>query len=156
MYISFHSYSQLCLFPFGHSHEHAPNYNDLVRHQFDWNQFDKRIWCHITDFQSLFRNITFQKQIGLKAKEGIAKRYGTSYTVGSIAEAICKFVWMKIWIEIDWCLIVHFSLYSWIYLDLASGSSIDWVYAKQNVNLTYTFEFRDKGNVLKIHSDSLW
>lgn len=32
------------------------------------------------------------------------------------------------------------------YVDLASGSSIDWVYAKQNVNLTYTFEFRDKGN----------
>lgn len=29
--------------------------------------------------------------------------------------------------------------------DLASGSSIDWVYGTQNVNLTYTFEFRDTG-----------
>lgn len=30
--------------------------------------------------------------------------------------------------------------------DLASGNSIDWVYDKLNVPLTYTFEFRDQGN----------
>lgn len=28
---------------------------------------------------------------------------------------------------------------------MASGSSIDWVYGTQNVNITFTFEFRDKG-----------
>nr|XP_019538284.2 zinc carboxypeptidase A 1-like [Aedes albopictus] len=28
-YISFHSYSQLLLFPYGHTHEHTPNHNDL-------------------------------------------------------------------------------------------------------------------------------
>ena len=55
-------------------------------------------------------------------KKAIAKRYGTDYRVGSIAEAIY----------------------------LASGSSIDWVYATQNVNLTYTFEFRDKGKHIVI------
>lgn len=35
--------------------------------------------------------------------------------------------------------------------DLASGSSIDWVYGTQNVNLTYTFEFRDKGSFIILH-----
>lgn len=33
--------------------------------------------------------------------------------------------------------------------DEASGSSIDWAYAKLNVALTYTYEFRDKGNESK-------
>uniref|UniRef100_A0A023ERX4 Zinc carboxypeptidase A 1 n=1 Tax=Aedes albopictus TaxID=7160 RepID=A0A023ERX4_AEDAL len=28
-YISFHSYSQLLLFPYGHTHEHTPNHSDL-------------------------------------------------------------------------------------------------------------------------------
>lgn len=35
---------------------------------------------------------------------------------------------------------------SWV--DLATGSSIDWVYATQNVSLAYTFEFRDEGNLI--------
>lgn len=26
------------------------------------------------------------------------------------------------------------------------GTSMDWVYGANNINLTYTFEFRDKGN----------
>jgi hypothetical protein len=30
-YISFHSYSQLLLFPYGHTKEHLENYDDLVR-----------------------------------------------------------------------------------------------------------------------------
>ena len=30
--------------------------------------------------------------------------------------------------------------------DLASGTSIDWVHATQNVPLAYTFEFRDSRN----------
>lgn len=30
--------------------------------------------------------------------------------------------------------------------DEAAGSSIDWVYGRLNVSLTYTYEFRDKGN----------
>lgn len=29
--------------------------------------------------------------------------------------------------------------------DLAAGGSIDWVYATRNVDLTFAFEFRDKG-----------
>lgn len=32
-----------------------------------------------------------------------------------------------------------------LFLDLASGSSIDWAYEKCDVPLTYTFEFRDRG-----------
>lgn len=30
--------------------------------------------------------------------------------------------------------------------DIASGTSVDWVYATQNVPLAYTFEFRDSRN----------
>jgi len=30
-YISFHSYSQLLLFPYGHTKEHLENYDELVR-----------------------------------------------------------------------------------------------------------------------------
>lgn len=33
-YISFHSYSQLLLFPYGHTKDHLENYNDLVRELF--------------------------------------------------------------------------------------------------------------------------
>ncbi|XP_031623765.1 zinc carboxypeptidase-like [Contarinia nasturtii] len=87
MYISFHSYGQMLLFPYGHTKSHAKNFHDM-------------------------------NAIGLKAKEGIKKRYGTNYIVGSIAEAIY----------------------------LASGSSIDWAYAQRNVSLTYSFEFRDARN----------
>lgn len=39
---------------------------------------------------------------------------------------------------------MHFRLI--FFLDPASGSSMDWVYDKLNVSLSYTFEFRDKGD----------
>lgn len=35
-----------------------------------------------------------QNKIGIKTKEAIEKRYGTKYTVGSIAEAICKQIFL--------------------------------------------------------------
>ncbi|XP_031623242.1 zinc carboxypeptidase-like [Contarinia nasturtii] len=86
LYISFHSYSQLLLFPYGHTRRQAPNHSDMM-------------------------------QIARKTREAIAKRYKTDYTVGPIATTIY----------------------------LASGSSIDWVYGTQDVKLSFTFEFRDKG-----------
>lgn len=33
-YLDFHSYSQLLMFPYGHSAEHVPNYDELVRYVF--------------------------------------------------------------------------------------------------------------------------
>lgn len=37
-----------------------------------------------------------------------------------------------------------YDIYCWITsIDLASGSSIDWAYANQNVSMAYSFEFRD-------------
>lgn len=36
--------------------------------------------------------------------------------------------------------------WSFLFVDVASGSSVDWVYEKLNVSLAYTYEFRDKGN----------
>lgn len=35
---------------------------------------------------------------------------------------------------------------SLLILDFTSGSTVDWVYATQNVSLAYTIEFRDQGN----------
>ncbi|XP_055307072.1 zinc carboxypeptidase-like [Sitodiplosis mosellana] len=86
LYLSFHSYSQLFLFPYGYTKQHAKNHKDL-------------------------------NQIGQKTKQAIAKRYGTQYKVGNIAEAIY----------------------------IAPGGSIDWVYDSLNVPITYFFEFRDTG-----------
>lgn len=34
-----------------------------------------------------------------------------------------------------------------LHLDPNSGSSVDWVFATQNISLAYTFEFRDTGNI---------
>lgn len=34
-YISFHSYSQLLLFPYGHTRDHLENYDDLVKKNFN-------------------------------------------------------------------------------------------------------------------------
>lgn len=31
------------------------------------------------------------------------------------------------------------------FTDIASGTSIDWMYEKQNVSITYTIELRDSG-----------
>lgn len=42
----------------------------------------------------------------------------------------------------------HENNFKFLFADLASGSSIDWVYGTQNVSLTYTFEFRDKGDCI--------
>jgi hypothetical protein len=39
-YLDFHSFSQLLMFPFGHSAEHVSNYDELVRYAFLRN-------CHI-------------------------------------------------------------------------------------------------------------
>lgn len=43
-----------------------------------------------------------QLQIATKAKQAIAKRYGTSYTVGNIAQTICKFAYFAVkfqWVD---------------------------------------------------------
>lgn len=87
--------------------------------------------------------ICTQNRIGSKVKDAIRTRYGTDYTVGNIADTICMFE--SKWISILVCPNRTLDLKSF-FADLASGSSIDWVYATQNVPLTYTFELRDKGN----------
>ncbi|XP_055294989.1 zinc carboxypeptidase-like [Sitodiplosis mosellana] len=86
LYIAFHSYSQLLMFPYGHTTDPAPNHDDML-------------------------------QIGEKTIEAIAKRYGTDYKTGDSATTIY----------------------------LTSGSSVDWAYRVAKVPITYTFEFRDKG-----------
>lgn len=84
-YLAFHSYSQLILFPYGYTNEHAPNHDDLQR-------------------------------IGDKAKQALAKRYGTAYTVGNIYDAIYP----------------------------AAGASMEWAYGELDVKLAYTYELRPK------------
>ena len=85
-YIAFHSYSQLLMFPYGHTKEHLENYNDSL-------------------------------QIGKKTIQALAKRYGTSYRTGNIAETIY----------------------------VASGSSMDWVKGTFHTPISYTYELRDTG-----------
>ncbi|XP_015125497.1 zinc carboxypeptidase [Diachasma alloeum] len=85
-YISFHSYSQLLLFPYGHTSAHLDNYDDLYA-------------------------------IGTETINALAKRYGTKYVTGNIAETIY----------------------------IASGSSVDYVKGTFQTPITYTYELRDKG-----------
>ncbi|XP_012064576.1 PREDICTED: zinc carboxypeptidase-like [Atta cephalotes] len=86
IYLSFHSYSQLLMFPYSYTVEHVDNYNDL-------------------------------NDIGLKAKIALAKRYGTNYTVGDIAETIYE----------------------------AYGSSLDWVKFTCGTSILFAYELRDQG-----------
>ncbi|XP_623922.2 zinc carboxypeptidase [Apis mellifera] len=85
-YVAFHSYSQLLMFPYGHTKDHLENYNDELA-------------------------------IGKKAIQALAKRYGTQYQTGNIAETIY----------------------------IASGSSMDWVKGTFHKPITYTYELRDTG-----------
>ncbi|KAL0101516.1 hypothetical protein PUN28_018972 [Cardiocondyla obscurior] len=59
-YIAFHSYSQLLMFPYGHTKAHLDNYDDMYG-------------------------------MGMKSITALAKRYGTKYQVGNIAETICMY-----------------------------------------------------------------
>lgn len=86
-YISLHSFSQLLMFPFGHSAVKAKNYDDLLA-------------------------------IGQKGVTALKSRYGTVFETGSIHDIIYP----------------------------SSGSSMDWVYEKLNVPLTFTFELRGQPN----------
>jgi len=56
-------------------------------------------------------------RIGNRAKDAIAQRYGTAFTPGNIVDL----------------------------LYVASGGSGDWAHGVLNVDLTFTFELRDKG-----------
>ncbi|XP_047362967.1 zinc carboxypeptidase-like [Vespa velutina] len=85
-FISFHSYSQLLLFPYGHTKEHLENYNDLLA-------------------------------VGKKSINALAKRYGTSYRTGNVAETIY----------------------------VATGSSVDWIKGSLRKEIAYTYELRDTG-----------
>ncbi|XP_063708429.1 zinc carboxypeptidase-like [Culicoides brevitarsis] len=89
VYLAFHSYSQLILFPYGYTDEHAPNHDDL-------------------------------QQVGDAAKDALARRYGTKYTVGNIYDAIYP----------------------------AAGASMEWAYGALDVKLAYTYELRPAGNEL--------
>ncbi|KAG5334766.1 CBPA1 carboxypeptidase, partial [Acromyrmex charruanus] len=86
-YISFHSYSQLLLWPYGHTRDHLDNYDDLYA-------------------------------IGKKSITALKQRYGTSYKIGNIAEAIY----------------------------IATGSSMDYVKGTFGIPITFTYELRDTGH----------
>ncbi|KAJ8686600.1 hypothetical protein QAD02_022394 [Eretmocerus hayati] len=62
-------------------------------------------------------NYDESKTMGVKAIEALAKRYGTEYKTGNIAETIY----------------------------VATGSSIDWVKANLKLPVTFIYELRDKG-----------
>ncbi|XP_077301298.1 zinc carboxypeptidase-like [Arctopsyche grandis] len=85
-YISFHSYSQLLLLPYGHTSAPLDNYSEMI-------------------------------QIGKAALTALAKRYGTSYEIGNIAEAIYP----------------------------ATGGTIDWIKQEFKTPIVIAYELRDTG-----------
>ncbi|XP_055543821.1 zinc carboxypeptidase-like [Wyeomyia smithii] len=87
-YLSFHSYGQLILLPFGY--QDAPKTANF----YDWMEMAEA------------------------AAIALAKRYGTSYTVGNTAEV----------------------------LYIASGSTRDWALGEYNVSIAASYEFRDTGD----------
>uniref|UniRef100_A0A1I8JW39 Zinc carboxypeptidase A 1 n=1 Tax=Anopheles quadriannulatus TaxID=34691 RepID=A0A1I8JW39_ANOQN len=98
-YLAFHSFSQLLLVPYGHTTARLDNYDETV-------QYTELI------------GQTFDKiAIGTKAINKLRERYGTTYNIGNIAEAIY----------------------------VASGGSIDWVKGVLRTPLVYAYELRDLG-----------
>lgn len=73
--------------------------------------------------------------------DALSARYGTEYEYGDIATTICKIG--NFYFQLKYCFYQKKYLY---WADEAAGSSIDWVYGRLNVPLTYTYEFRDKGD----------
>lgn len=80
-------------------------------------------------------------KIGLKGKTAISKRSGTKYAVGPISEVICKnaYEWLHTYYFVNFLLWIRFFT---IWLDYASGSSLDWVFDTLKVPLAYVFEMR--------------
>lgn len=84
--------------------------------------------------------------VGKKSINALAKRYGTSYRTGNIAETICK-------CKKKLFLIFHFLLFHFVFpltlhmsfIDIATGSSVDWVKGKLGKPIAYTYELRDTG-----------
>lgn len=83
-YISFHSFSQLLMYPYGYSNELPVNHKQL-------------------------------HAIGRKAAKALERRHGTKYKVGTVPTTVGY---------------------------KAFGSSMDYVYDKLNVSLTFTYELR--------------
>lgn len=74
--------------------------------------------------------------IGQAGKSALESKYGTEYALGSIANVICKISYkLENEIFVSFC---HF-------LDVASGSSADWVHAELNPGFAFAYEFRDTG-----------
>ncbi|KAH8271012.1 hypothetical protein KR018_000178 [Drosophila ironensis] len=107
IYISFHSYGQYLLSPYGHTGEEFPsNYDDI-------------------------------QTIGKAFADAIeALPYGTAYRYGSTASVLCKpssFVSSAMIYSCD-----SFS-------DVATGTSVDWVFNDLGKKIAYTIEYRDTG-----------
>lgn len=75
-------------------------------------------------------------EIGTKGVEALKSKYGTNYRLGSIANIICKLKKIEINFQV---------LQDYDFLDIASGSSLDWVKAELKTNVSYAYEFRDEG-----------
>lgn len=80
-----------------------------------------------------------QKAIGDKAAASLAARYGTRYTVGNIAETICKQQKRQNFKDPN---IFGFFKFS----DIAAGGSMDWAKYHFGTRITYTYELRDTGS----------
>lgn len=79
-FLTFHTYSQLWLHPFGHKRNNYPaDISDLVCYS-SFSVF------HL----SLLQKFYFQKDTATLAAAAVRALYGTRYTVGSGADTLCK------------------------------------------------------------------
>lgn len=87
-YLSFHSYSQLLLFPYGDGEHRINNFNETVC--FPIVSFLLKIPSWVFNLTTLLRENFFQVAIGIETAKSLANRYGTKYIVGNVVDTLCK------------------------------------------------------------------
>lgn len=84
--------------------------------------------------------LSAQMRIGRAAIDALSQRYGTKYTVENETECKLQNTSILVW-EMQLQVIKNFSI-----VDIASGSSVNWVKKQFKTPITFTYELRDTGN----------
>lgn len=156
LYLTFHSYGQLLLFPYvsnhfqveistkqrdfvisklialwqGYTNERIPEYNDLVStDELFSNQFFNQDFCHFS----------------YKLEEKRYRRSNVDMEVYTLAEILTMIVRFSIFAFIQAKTNSFYWFLQNLCVDPSSGETIDYVYGVKKVPLVYTIELRDTG-----------
>lgn len=85
--------------------------------------------------------------IGKAGQDAIKVKHGTEYALGTISNIICKYQF-QYWIYL--CNTINnsiflFNILNHLISDVASGSSVDWVYDELQPSFALAYELRDTG-----------